>query len=473
MAIFSRRTLQCLINENAEFLRPKQIKEHVRRLNNADLAYQNNKFSEVSLATEWEVVLLNVFSKIGIVEHEPILEGQKKIDLLFTLRSNSSKQFLADITTISDKGFDDKNPVEALENDLMKRVAQHGLRLDAFSLRVEGNHGKSYKGYYYIEHGDESRTVLYKGGGEKSKLKLPGIAKFAEKIFNDKFEQFLKDIEYAPYEERFYYVVVPDDDINLAIGYHPNQRFSSINYLEYRRLNHLTENRLYQSLEDKAHQLSESKFNGTLGIILCDGGYTPLQSRPDHTSHSVDEVITFFLKNHPYISFIITYTIEHKYPRKRPLPIIIKIYKDNYSDDAVIETIEKSLEVLPEPETDMFNAVNRLKGRHPQEGRKNGMTYGLGTISNKVQISARTLLELLAGRLKHEDFLRQYGFVATEEFPQRGRNPFEWSLNNGALIREISIEPSESVDDDIITIKLIGPDPAISPFQVPKTKKES
>jgi hypothetical protein len=64
MAIFSRRTLQRLINENASFLTTKQLKKHVDSLNNAD---------EHSLGAEWEVVLLNCFSKAGTVTHEPKL----------------------------------------------------------------------------------------------------------------------------------------------------------------------------------------------------------------------------------------------------------------------------------------------------------------------------------------------------------------------------------------------------------------
>jgi hypothetical protein len=36
MAIFSRRTLQRLINENAGFLTAKQLKKHVDSLNKAD-----------------------------------------------------------------------------------------------------------------------------------------------------------------------------------------------------------------------------------------------------------------------------------------------------------------------------------------------------------------------------------------------------------------------------------------------------
>jgi hypothetical protein len=55
MAIFCRRTLQRLINENATFLTRKQLVSHVNKLNDGDLS------------AEWEVVLLNVFSKVAFI----------------------------------------------------------------------------------------------------------------------------------------------------------------------------------------------------------------------------------------------------------------------------------------------------------------------------------------------------------------------------------------------------------------------
>ena len=43
-------------------------------------------------------------------------------------------------------------------------------------------------------------------------------------------------------------------------------------------------------------------------------------------------------------------------------------------------------------------------------------------------------------------------------------------LKEGKLISEVRIEKSETQDDDTITIKLHGPDPAISPFVVNQTE---
>ena len=62
MAIFSRRILQRIINENARILSDGQLRSHIKRL--------NRMHKTLELGDEWEVVLLNAFSKVGRVTHE-------------------------------------------------------------------------------------------------------------------------------------------------------------------------------------------------------------------------------------------------------------------------------------------------------------------------------------------------------------------------------------------------------------------
>jgi hypothetical protein len=162
---------------------------------------------------------------------------------------------------------------------------------------------------------------------------------------------------------------------------------------------------------------------------------------------------------------VATYTIEHKFPRKDPMPIVTTIYLNEYLDDELQESIKKTLEVLPEPEADMFNALNHLRSKHSQEGRGNGeMTFG----SHEVRISARTLLELLSGRLTFEEFVERYDSIPAGFRSASYTNFFDMRLKEGMLISEIHLEVSPTKDDDTIIIKLTGPDPAIAPFRVPK-----
>ncbi len=187
MAICSRRTLQRLINENATFLKRKQIRTHVDKLNRNDIAMSRGQ--EPSLDTEWEVILLNAFSKVGFVEHERNFGGSRFPDLYFVAHTDENQCFIADITAISDKGFEGHNPYNLLSDQLTEQVVLRGLRPNSFSLGVAGNHSEVYR------------------GGPKARLLLPPVSKFKEKIFNQRFEAFLDQIACSPNKSRVHYVV--------------------------------------------------------------------------------------------------------------------------------------------------------------------------------------------------------------------------------------------------------------------------
>jgi hypothetical protein len=101
------------------------------------------------------------------------------------------------------------------------------------------------------------------------------------------------------------------------------------------------------------------------------------------------------------------------------------------------------------------------------------MELSSGPEITKVRISARALVELLAGKVNQREFFEIHGFVPSELFAADASNPFSVALNRGRLISEVSLERSEIEDDDWITFELRGPDPAISPFTIPLNKKDS
>src|SRR5713226_9872190 len=151
MAIFSRRTLQRLLNENSIFLKPDQIARHVNMLNNA---------SEEVLDTEWEVAVLNAFSRMGGVTHEPDLNG-KKPDIWFEF-PDSHEGMIIDITTVSDRGLHKENPFDALRDELQKKV---------WKLRSRG-----VTGAFSIQVGASPESMHR--DGQPTKLRLPKSSRF-------------------------------------------------------------------------------------------------------------------------------------------------------------------------------------------------------------------------------------------------------------------------------------------------------
>src|SRR5205807_5193037 len=135
-------------------------------------------------------------------------------------RCHPEVRFVADIRTVSDKGFKDANPFGVLFDDLMNRVEKRGLRALSFSLDVGGNYRDIQRGQFFIDPHDETQTIQYKGG-IKTKLKMPGQARFAEKIFNEEFEEFLNAIEASPDQRRVLNVLSQSEDIEVKITYDP------------------------------------------------------------------------------------------------------------------------------------------------------------------------------------------------------------------------------------------------------------
>jgi hypothetical protein len=68
MAIFSRRSLQQMIDSNTQLLTKDQVEKHVSALNRAN---------EQSLDFEWEVAILYGLSKLGTSITSLILETRR------------------------------------------------------------------------------------------------------------------------------------------------------------------------------------------------------------------------------------------------------------------------------------------------------------------------------------------------------------------------------------------------------------
>ena len=102
-----------------------KVREHVNKLN----AKRN-----ASLATEWEIVILNVLSKIGNVQHEKKFNGERKPDIFF--EASTIEPFVADITAISDDYYDKKNPIAFFYENVNKVFHAKGLTTRGLGIEV-------------------------------------------------------------------------------------------------------------------------------------------------------------------------------------------------------------------------------------------------------------------------------------------------------------------------------------------------
>ena len=90
------------------------------------------------MTSQWEVAVLNGLSKIGQVEYEPNFSGKACVDLLFTSKESSA---LLDVTTVSDRGLGEANPVGQLCEELVEYVRERDLNPERFAVSVEATGG--------------------------------------------------------------------------------------------------------------------------------------------------------------------------------------------------------------------------------------------------------------------------------------------------------------------------------------------
>ena len=294
MAVFSRRTIQRLINENANFLKKSETKEHIDKLNLNKKEYLKlledgkniNDLIRVYLNTEWEIVLLNSLSKFGNIIHEQ-RSGESKPDIFFTSSANNF-EFLSDVTCITGKQDKDNIPL-VFKNELKEIIDKENLG-----------------GFWRIFINGNSREVDF--CKVKPKLKLGGKTQ-REEIYNSKkFTTFIKGIRKNP-DIKHYFTFKKNKEnpeprpinqielyknviIDISIQYEPRS-FYQIEYSQFddRKVVKFEDDEIYKSLLNKLNQLTKTNYEGCLGVFLCDGiGNT--FNRGDLLHHSSREVVS-------------------------------------------------------------------------------------------------------------------------------------------------------------------------------------
>lgn len=431
MALFSRRFLQRILDESSPYLSLKKRQEVCKLLNTVRDEY---------LSTEWEMVILHILNSLGSLRHEPDFPGTSHPDVLFT--TDLGLSFVADITSVSDKGLHKQNPYDALQEEFFERRRKLGLLNGGFDVRVDS-------------HADN----IYRGSGKKPRLRLPKRADFPTKIFNADFQRFMIRVRDNPDEVRQLHIA--DADTSVHFSYSPSRRgFGGGSHPSFNLTAVIDSNPIYNALDSKADQLKKSDYDGIKGIFLCDAGCWSLHQRSSNWQfYATHEVIKHFLRQHQSVSFVVELLVEEEqtafvHTTKRFISRSVYLNDDAVHLKEQIERLAGNLESrLPSPVQSPRNAMLDLKRKDGMTGRHLGtLTHGRG-----IEMSARMLLEILAGQLSVKDFEQNYRMEGAQ-------NPFRRMLEQRRLIEGVTVEPHPEAYDDRVTIRFGKPDPAIAPF---------
>jgi hypothetical protein len=442
MALFSRRSLQQMLNDNARFLRPEDVEEHVRRLNNVRDDY---------LSTEWEVSLLNALSKVGRVQHEPDLGGSRFVDTLFS--SPLPFEFAADITTISDQPLQKRNPTDRLWEELRRQARKWKIVTGGFDFRVG------------------HRPEVLRGRGVRHDLLLPPVSKLQELIFNKKFGEFIGEIKRLPSRPREY--CVRNTTTDVGIYYNPSRKgIWSAGHLSYTGANVLRDNPVFRALKRKAEQLKLCGYRGHKGIIICDGGCRMLapQLSTHFAEYSIDEIVSEFFRLHSSVAFTAIFAVRHDESSSmgrghHQLYVRIGVNPRCSGINGPLRSIiDQVIRHMPTPETNAENALQRAKAWPGLPAHFGGLRV---EGDKRVKLSAITVQQLLAGTLDGTTFQQGHGF------DQSTANLFAAALREGRTIKQCYVERTPDEDDDWITFELGDPDPAVTRFTVPEDRGPS
>lgn len=434
-----------MLEENAAFLTNEQLDQHVARL---------NKKGFQSLDAEWEVAVLNACSKIGILEHEPSLDGTAKLDVLFTTEDGFS--FLADITTVSDEGLEEQEPVKAFGIELVRQLRRAGLPVDGWTLNI-GTHPAKY--------------------GERTKPAIPARNEFATEVFNARFKAYIKAVQDHPQERRTYSVSTRKTAI--ALTYTPNGRFFTTIGPSFGTPLKKDQNAIFYALRAKARQLKRVAFQGPRGIILCDGGTDRVHTRShsgfDFIQQAADPTKEFLRQNQS-IDFVLLVTSvgtdAGRYalsdsPYVRKVKVTIFANKDFQRLPPQIRGSLHQLEsFFPEPANTPAGARETIRrGFNPKQLRP--LRGGWAVSDKEIKISASAVLGLLAEAVTPAELFKSLGFRPHSNKPTAFRNPFDYMLSRKMRLREIAVEDTP-YDDSCLVFKFEGRDPALSEFTNPK-----
>ncbi len=440
MSIFGRRVLQRLINENAQFMSNAQIARHVRLLNLNDRR---------GASTEWEVVLLNSFSKLARVQYEPALGGSSRPDLLVSPHG-AIEPFVAEITSVSDAGYDNDNPFREFESAFEKLAKKKHLSLGGFHFRIGGEDIGEFP-------------------EQKTRLLLPPKHEL-ERFISETFTDFLERIALEP--EKAHSHSHRDSHTSVTTTYNPkNRETSGASFPSYTSLKARETNTLYKALANKAKTLKGSGYKGTRGIIVCDGGASYLSDTSSGvTSFSLRTIVGNFFRKHSSVSFIMivrTILSRDLGSSRHTLELSREIFLNGYLPDSPHEAalagiLYASIDTAPRPKRLAINAWRQVPASHRLLAHSR---YGGGSLSSRqVKISARTVQALLAGLLPQTQFQASH-----KDFARF----LDGTLKQGRSIIGARVEVSANDDDDWLILEFGEPDPAIRPFISPIFKSGS
>lgn len=448
MPIIPRRQLQLMLDELGPWLAKSKALDLITRLDSDD---PNQAIpAEYELGLEWAV------SRIAELEIDPEFGG--KTPDLSSVDLFPNQPAIVEITALSDDPLSGDSSMERTANII-----------NQFSNRVRR---KASDHLHY--------TFQETSGYRPIKLRVPigpwthQSQYYRTRLTSRKFvltseheSQLRKWIEVWPPANPLHIV---GEGTSVVIEWrqrvHPfTKTFSSMPS----EVHDLKKNPIYERLKEKEKQLSKVPAGYLKCIVLGDAGCRLLREPNDFDGMqrrvSGKDIIHKFLSD-SNVDVVCIFTPRRRnesthFGSSNPRLWHLYIYDKWQRPEGYYAQLEKLRELLPHP----FLHANQARSwmeqglLNPQaRGQYLPLSYSGGKMSATAKISARALMELLAGRMDAAQF---------KNWITGDRNQFEFWLGRGYSISEISFESQEAEKDDDYIVLTMEPDPNASPLRLP------
>lgn len=437
MPIFASRSVRRMLDALAPSLSVHRVRDLEARIR-----AQNDQ----TVPAEWEIAVGFALSRVGKIidlgNHRP---GNP--DYIFVPR-DASNEIVVEVTSLSDKTLDEKNPVDDFLAELRRVSVKEGVspKLGAISW----NFGDA-----------EVNGQIFLG--------IPERRDFDAFFKTTGFRSFLQAIKTSPGKTHSYRFGVRG--ITSVLSFSPGQVISSGGYRSYKVARKLDDTGIYNQLRRKEKQISKSALDLPALVFLCDNDSHHLSHSKlnSHGTFKIDDIVSVFLDGRPHrqagplilqqgmekrgkrIHAVVTLTVHWPWAIFSGLgrkelrgSIIYASHCDEFVCSAAVRrTIDAAIGHLPPPVETPRNAMRQY--RWPAG-------FGGGQMSaNEVKISLLTLQKMLVGEITYDEFSREHGMLA-----DRLRN-----LNaQGLMISRVGIEHQKDFDDDWISMQFDGIQPS-------------
>jgi hypothetical protein len=447
MPIFARRRLQHMLDKISSLSEEKS-----RDL----LARLENKRVEQALPAEMELALLWALSALGELDIEPIWWADSRRPEAYTEALIPGRAAVIEVAAPNDNDISG----EAAMDHVARAIADHASRIRPkigaflyFRFREE-------RGYV---DGAYFRQRLAPQSYKLTEQAATAICRWIESGEVDRVRLRIKE---------------PGLDVEVEKMARKQTRYYNVWSSMPPETYSLMDNHLYRLLLSKRDQIKGAR-PGILRIIfLADAGSTLIKElgkfgEIDATGRRVSgrEIILHFLSNYNDVDAVVAFSPHRRASLRLRDELSWSVAVSKRPGVEIDETAFIRLaSMLPKPrfEGEQARSLHRQGAFSPNaRGWHMPMQVSWMKTETKVRVSARALLDLLAGRMTAEQFRYQLG-------ERRGeRNMFQHWLDKGMTLSAVNIESGGTDEDDDYLVLTLNDDPAAGALRLQGGAKDT